>query len=380
MVNTAFNIKNIKYNKHNVMIAGLLIFISIISFCFISTNEIFYKEPIAKIVSIKEDISSMEAMEGKVEQIKKQHIEAVIMNGNYKGKRIKLENEASFSQVNDTEYKTNDEVFILIQTNSKNEIVSSKIIDLKRDKYIVYTIIIFVLLISLIGGIKGFRSLVSVIINLAVCYVIVQMILNNYNLIFICIAASILFISLSIAIVGGINKKTLAALIATIAATAATILIAVLVIKLNNWNGIHFEEMEFLTRPPEGIFIIEILIGTFGAIIDITISISSSINELLIRNPQIDRKTLIMSGVEIGRDILGAMTNTLVLAYISGSIPTILLMLRNGFPISYITDIDLSLEIVRALTGSIGIVISIPISIYISTMLMRDNKIGELKI
>jgi uncharacterized membrane protein len=110
---------------------------------------------------------------------------------------------------------------------------------------------------------------------------------------------------------------------------------------------------------------------------DIAISISSSLKEIYDKNPQIERKMLINSGMEIGKDIMGTMANTLVFAYVSGSIPIILLLLRNGFPISYIININLSLEIVRALTGSIGIVLSIPITIYTSVMLLKSYKIGE---
>lgn len=76
------------------------------------------------------------------------------------------------------------------------------------------------------------------------------------------------------------------------------------------------------------------------------------------RNPNIERKAIIKSAREIGQDIMGTMSNTLVFAYLSGSIPTILLLLRNGSPITYIININLSMEFMRALTGSIGIVLS----------------------
>jgi len=192
------------------------------------------------------------------------------------------------------------------------------------------------------------------------------------------IVASVLFIVLSIVIVCGINRKTFSAIASTIACTLIAMLISLLVIKLNNWNGVHFEEMEFLIHSPENIFLVEILIGTLGAIMDIAISISSYVKERCDIKPDIERKELIKSGFVIGKDIMGTMTNTLLFAYISGSIPIILLLLRNNYPISYIINTNLSLEFVRALTGSIGVVLSIPISIYISVFLIKNNKIGEV--
>jgi uncharacterized membrane protein len=343
----------------------------------VSTNERFYSKTIAKITSITEVNSQMEDMNGNKEQIKKQNIKAIIMNGIHKGEEIQLQNTTSYSQVSDLNLKVNDEVFISVQENGNKVIVSSRILDLKRDKYIVYITILFIMLILLIGGLKGFRSLASVIINIIIFSIIIQMFLYGYNLILISIIGSILFVALSISIVCGVNKKMISAVIATIAGTLISMLVAVAVIKLNNWNGIHFEEMEFLTHPPEQIFIIEILIGTLGAIMDIAISISSSINEIYARNPDIEKSLLIKSGREIGKDIMGTMANTLVFAYISGSIPIILLLLRNGYSFSFIININLSLEIIRALTGSIGIVLSIPIAIYTSVILFKNRRIGE---
>lgn len=371
------NIKNIRRNKFIFIAIILLIIASILSCYFVSSNERFYNKPIAKITSITEVDSQMRGINGEIEQIKKQNIKAIIMNGTHEGQEIQLQNTTSYSQVNDLNLKLNDDVFISIVENENREIVSSKILDLKRDKYITYITILFIIFILLIGGIKGFRSLVSVIINIIIFAIIIHMFLYGYNLILISIIASILFVILSISIVCGVNKKMLSASIATFMGTLISMLIAVAVIYLNHWNGVHFEEMEFLTHPPEQIFIIEILIGTLGAIMDIAISISSSINEIYDKNLNIDRSTLINSGREIGKDIMGTMANTLVFAYVSGSIPIILLLFRNGYSISYIININLSLEVIRALTGSIGIVLSIPISIFTSVILLKNQRIGE---
>lgn len=370
------NIKKNKYKRTFIAVV-LLIIVSILILGFVSSNETFYNKTIVKITSVTEKDSQVENSNGKVEPIKNQLIKAVIMNGNYKGKEIQLQNTSSYSQVNDLNLKVNDEVFVLIQDNASNQIISAKILDLKRDKYIVYIAILFILLILLIGGLKGFKSLTSVVINIIIFLSIIQLFLHGINLTLTAVIASLLFIVLSISIVCGINRKTLSAVIGTLAGTLISMLIAVLVIQVNHWSGVHFEEMEFLTHPPEQIFLMEILIGTLGGIMDIAISIASSIKEIYDKNPEIERKMLINSGMEIGKDIMGTMTNTLVFAYVSGSIPIILLLLRNGFPISYIININLSLEIIRAVTGSIGIVLSIPITIYTSVMIFKNNRIGE---
>lgn len=373
-------IRNNNHNEHKlIFIAAVsIIIVCILTFAFISSNENFYNKPIAKIVSVTEKDSQVENSNGQIEPVKNQLIKAVIMNGSNKGKEIQLQNTSSYSEVNDLNLKVNDEVFISIQENGSHQIISAKILDLKRDKYIVYIACLFILLILLIGGIKGFKSLMSVVINIIIFLIIIQLFLMGINLTLTAVIASLLFIVLSISIVCGINKKTLSAVIGTLAGTLISMLIAVIVIQVNHWSGVHFEEMEFLTHPPEQIFLMEILIGTLGGIMDIAISIASSIKEIYDKNPEIESKVLIKSGMEIGKDIMGTMANTLVFAYVSGSIPIILLLLRNGFPISYIININLSLEIIRAVTGSIGIVLSIPITIYTSVMIFKNQRIGEL--
>ncbi|MBE6087187.1 MAG: YibE/F family protein [Clostridium beijerinckii] len=364
-------------NKKTILIILILIVVSLASLFFISTNENLYGNPIAKITSINENESKEENSTGKIEPMKNQKIEAIIMNGTFKGNSIELNNTTSFSQVNDLDLKVNDEIFISLQSNDNNEITSAKILDLKRDKYVIYMINIFIALILLVGGIKGFKSLVSVVVNILIVFSIIGLFSKGYDLAILSIIGSILFIIASLFIVSGKNKKTASAIIGTLAGTLTSMLIAGIVIKLNNWSGIHFEEMEFLTHPPEKIFFIELIIGTLGGIMDIAISISSAIDELYDKNPNIDSRSIIKSAREIGQDIMGTMSNTLVFAYLSGSMPIILLLLRNGLPITYIININLSLEFMRALIGSIGIVLSIPITIFTSIAILKKHKIGE---
>ncbi|WP_315074754.1 YibE/F family protein [uncultured Clostridium sp.] len=370
------NIKKNKINKKFFYICAGLIIIFLFPLYFISTNDNLYNKPIAKITSIAEEDSTKETDDGKIEPIKNQKVKAIIMNGIYKGRNIELNNLTSFSQVNDIDLKVNDEVFISIVDNNK-EITSAKILDLKRDKYLVYISSIFIVLILLIGGFKGFKSLVSVVINIAILFAVISLFSKGYDLMMLSIIASLFFVIFSILIVSGKNKKAISAIAGTLIGTFISLLIAGLIINLNNWNGIHFEEMEFLTHPPEKIFFIELIIGTLGGIMDIAISISSAIDELYDKNPNIDTKTIIKSAREIGQDIMGTMTNTLVFAYLSGSIPTILLLLRNEIPITYIININLSLEFMRALIGSIGIVLSIPITIFTSIIILKKHMIGE---
>ena len=368
------NILNNINKKKLVWLSGLFL-IFIFSIAFVNNNEKYYKTPIAKILSINEIYTDKAIDNGKTEQMKIQKIKAIIMNGEFKGKIIDLNNETSFSNANDLDLKENDEVFIKINNDVNN--LSFNITDFKRDKYMVYILSIFVMLAIIIGGTKGLLSLVSVFINIIITFTLIVQFAESSYLIPISLGASILFIVSSILIVCGKSNKSFSAIIGTLSGTFVSILISGTVIYLNNWNGIHFEEMDYLTIPPESIFFVELIVGTLGGIMDIAISIASAVTELYSKNPDIDNKTLIKSVKEIGQDIMGTMSNTLVFAYIGGSIPTILLYLRNNIPLTYILHLNLSLEYMRAIVGSIGIVISIPITMFTSIIIYKYNKIRK---
>ena len=107
---------------------------------------------------------------------------------------------------------------------------------------------------------------------------------------------------------------------------------------------------------------------------DVAITMSSSIFELYEKDNDIPVNALKKSGLDIGKDIMGTMTNILFFAYISGSIPVIILYLKNVTPMSYALSINLSLELARALAGGIGIVLAIPIGLYTSIFFVNTKE------
>jgi uncharacterized membrane protein len=376
MIKNRLNSYYINNKKFTFLYLGLLL-LSVIVLIFVNYNHKFYTEIIAKVDSVVEEKSyDKEDITGKKEIIYEQKINAIIMNGQYKNNQIKLENTASYSGAYDIRYKKGDEIFVSVSSTKDSEgYYSGEIEGVKRDKYVISISLVFILLIILVGKLKGLLSLFSVIINILIFSFTIDLYLRGVNLILASSIACILFIILSLSLVSGINRKTFSAIVGTIIGTIISILIALIVIKITNGQGIRYEEMQFLTKPPGEIFIAQILVGSLGAIMDICITMASSIYELYNKDPKISKKKLIESGIEIGKDITGTMINVLFFVYVSGSIPMILLWLKNGMLFDYVINVNLSLEMIRALTGSIGIVISIPISIYVTVFFINKDKI-----
>lgn len=354
----------LKKHKKFTIYYSILILISLIAIIFTYNNHYFYKEPIAQINEIKEKhISTEEVTFGYKDKVYKQEIKATILNGKHKGKKIYLENEYHLGEAYTQKYNKKDEVFISIN-ETKSKIVNAHIEGYKRDKYIVILVVSFILVITLIGQLKGFLSIISVILNIIIYNIIVYLNTKDISLPILSYIGTILFSSICLTLVSGKNKKTLSAIISSIIGVTTTMLISLIVIHITKYSGVRFENMELLTRPYEGIFLSEIILGGLGAIMDISISISSSLNELIEKDPKISKKQLIKSGFNIGRDIMSTMINVLFFTYICTCIPNITILFRNGIPLNTLINEYTSLEMTRALTGAIGITLTIPISIY----------------
>lgn len=368
--------KYLKEHKKFCICYAILIVISLISIIFTYNNHYFYKDTIAKITNIKDEYITTEIMDyGYKEDIHSQTITATIKNGKYKGQTIKIENEYYKGQTYSQKYHKNDEIFISLETH-KDKIRNTHIEGYKRDKYIVILLVSFILIIVLVGHLKGFLSLISLIINIVLFNTIVYLNVKDISLPLLSFIGAIIFSSICLTLVSGKNKKTLSAIISSITGVTITMLISLLVIHITKYSGLRFENMELLTRPYEGIFLSEIILGGLGAIMDISISISSSLNELLQKDPKISSKQLIKSGFNIGRDIMSTMINVLFFTYICSVIPNLCILFRNGINLGSLINSYITLEMTRALIGAIGITITIPISIYI-TVLMYKRRITK---
>ena len=363
--------KYLKEQKNFYISYGILILVSLILIIFTFNNHYFYKDTIAKITNIKDEYVTTEIMDyGYKEDIYNQNITATIKNGKYKGQTITIENEYYSGQTYSQKYNKNDEIFISLEI-TKDTIRNIHVEGYKRDKYIVILIVSFILIIVLVGKLKGFLSIISLILNIVLFNTMVYLNVKEISLPLLSFIGTIIFSSICLILVSGKNKKTLSAVISSITGVSITMLITLIVINITNYSGLRFENMELLTRPYEGIFISEIILGGLGAIMDISISISSSLNELLEKDHKITSKQLIKSGFNIGRDIMSTMINVLFFTYICSVIPNLCILFRNGINLGSLINSYITLEMTRALIGAIGICLTIPTSIFTTVQIYK---------
>ena len=369
----------INKKQQSIILSGSIFLCIVLSLLFVQNNFSLYKQPIVEIVkeTLKDEKETIGSTNNQ-DTLFRQDLIGKIRNGEQKGEFVLLENTFSSSGAYDHRYQVGDELFITLQSRKGTQL-DGIILYPKRDKYILLAAWLFILIVLLIGKKSGFFSILSLIINIFVLSFALNFYTNSegVSLLFVSSLLVLFFTSTSLILVSGNNEKTYAAILATLMGTFSALLIAFIVMKLTSEKGLRYEEMAFVTRTPQKVFLASILVGSLGAVMDIAITITSSLYELYEKNKQISLKNLKESGMEIGKDIMGSMTNVLFFAYVSGSIPMLLLYLKNGAPLNYTLSMNLSLELTRALVGGIGIVLTIPISIYTTTYFIHKRRASK---
>ncbi|WP_223701652.1 YibE/F family protein [Sutcliffiella deserti] len=366
-----------KLTKIELFLYIILITSFVISIIFVNNNYSYYEQPIAEVVKT-ELIESTEMIDhhGNEDILFTQRITAVLKNSEDKGEHILLPNEYSLSKAYDNEYQVGQKIFISVdKVETENGELTGYIIDFKRDTYVLLVAWVFILSLIIIGRKQGLFSILSLAINAVLLSYALDLYISHSKIspILLGVVSVFLFTGISLLLVNGFNEKTYSAIIATLIGTFSSLFIAYFVIYLTGGNGLG----QFLSRPSQMVFMAGLFIGSLGAVMDIAITMSSSLFTLYEKNNLITVKALRASGMEIGKDIMGTMTNILFFVYISGSIPMLLLYLKNDSLLGFTLSMNLSLELARALAGGIGIVLTIPIGIY-TTIFFINRKRAKL--
>lgn len=303
-----------------------------------------------------------------------QSVRATIQNNADKGQVVTFKNTYTRSGMNDLKMRRGQQLFIEWTTVGKQK--SVHVVDQKRDRYFVLMVTILLVGMLVIGGGHGFRTLLSLGVNILLVITMVHYSSQDSSLPLLAeiMVLAVLATGAMLLFLSGWNKKSVVVGAVTLLTTFCTFLLGVLVLMVTQRKGLHFEEMEFLTRPYYGVYLSGLFIGSLGAVMDVAITIVTSLFRLHHDYPTLSRKKLRQAGQNIGQDILGAMITILFFTYVSGAIPLLVLYLRNQMFIGYSFSIVLSLEISRALIGAIGIALAVPFSIWLSVFYLKKKE------
>ena len=317
------------------------------------------------------------------EETTKQLVTVKVLTGNFKGTKRIIENMLTGNPAYDINLTKGNKVVLHVEPNSDTittpDDVDFFIADIKRDNQIfVFTGIFFILLL-LIGKKKGLTSIISIISTIAlIFFMLLPMILNGFCPIASAVLTGIISTVITIYLVGGLNSKSSSAIIGTSISLIFAGALSMLAIYFAHLTGFAGEENMFLyTARPDlsftGILSASMIISALGALMDTAVSIASTVNEIFETDKSLSVKQLFKSGMNVGRDIIGTMSNTLILVYLGSSL-TLVLLSSNIDMNKFFNLNQVATEILSALTGSIAILFCVPITAIIAAYLIKRQK------
>jgi len=244
-----------------------------------------------------------------------------------------------------------------------------------RSDAIIVLGIIFLGLLIIFGRIKGINTIIALIFTcLSIFVVFVPSVISGYNIYIMSVVTAIYIVVMTLIIVYGGNKKSFVAALGCVAGILLSGILTVIMANVLELTGLLDEDSMHLLyindKAPidlRAVIFGSIILGAIGAVMDVSMSIASSLNELVENMDRPSFSQIINSGFEIGRDMMGTMSNTLILAYIGSSLSVLLLYCAYNSSFIYLINKEIIIvELLQALIGSIGILTVIPFATFIS--------------
>lgn len=308
----------------------------------------------------------------------------IIENGLFAGRQLEGVNFLSGSLEKDKIYKIGDKALLTISYQG-NEIRSVVMSDHYRLTKEIVLLLIFAVFLVLFAGKNGFQAILSFLITiLTIWKILVPCYLKGYSPVWVGIFITAFLTLMIIFFVYGIDRRTVAATSGALLGVLTTCILGILFTDLFQIHGAIMPNAESLLYSGyqhldlTAIFMSSIFIGASGAMMDLSVDITSAIAEVVAKKPDISRLEAILSGMNVGRAAMGTMTTTLLLAYSGGYISLLMVFMAQGTPIDHILNYKyVASEILDTVVGSFGLVTVAPFTAVMAGILLAGNKKTE---
>lgn len=315
----------------------------------------------------------------------RQILDVEILEGRLKGMIAPVANEITDNPVFNIDVGPGQEVVLAVvsQPGQKTEI---NIADYHRAPALGVLLAVFLVAFIFFGGKKGLKSLLGLVVSvILIACVLMPLSMHGFNPLLVAIGICFVSTIATVYFVAGFSRKFWASVLGTVCGVIVAGIAAQLVIQFAPLTGLSSEEAQILrgsvlAGSPQfykGLLAAGMLIGALGVIMDVGVSIASAVSEIAKNNPSADQDQLYQAGMNVGRDIMGTMTNTLILAYAGSALP--LLLLISQVPSTKLINLDLvATEVASAISGSLGLVLTIPTTAWFSARLLARPAKGEI--
>lgn len=310
-----------------------------------------------------------------------QAVKLRILNGEFKEKEFTSPNNLRGQLELDKMFSAKDKAFVVID-HIGNRVTAVNIIDHYRLNIELILFIVFIALLVGFAGWTGVKSVFSFIFTVLMIWkILIPFFLKGWNPIFVSLIVVSILVGVTTFLVAGINKKALVSFLGSISGILITCIFALI---FGNAFKIHGAVVSFsetllysgyayldLTK----IFISGIFIASSGALMDVTMDISTAVYEVVINKPDITRKEAIKSGFSVAKAVVGTMTTTLLLAYSGGYTAMLMVFMAQGTPIMNILNMTyVSAEILHTIVGSFGLVLVAPLTAVLAGVIFTNSE------
>ncbi len=334
----------------------------------------------AKVTAVLSDDAVVDNENSEGRRIGTQELEIRILSGVHKDEILTLTNY--MSALFNVDVSEGDRVIVRLITREDGSYYAS-MFNYDRGLVIGIALLVFCAVLALLGGWKGIRALLGLVFTLAcIWFLLIPGLIRGWSGIWLTIGICAVTTAGCLILLDGFTKKALCAVLGCIGGVAAAGLFASIVGAITPLNGFNMSEAENLLLygaekglKISGLLVCGVLIAALGAVMDTSMNIASSIWELHERNPKLNARELFKSGMNIGRDAMGTMANTLILAFAGSSLNTLILVQVYDIPFTQLINTDfICIEILQSVAGSMGILLTTPLVAAISASIMSRAK------
>ena len=331
----------------------------------------------ARVLSVEADNSTVdESVEGVLKGSTDLKVE--ILTGRYKGTVSFVTNY--YSSLYNVIVKEGDKVSVRIDTTGVKEFTVS-IYNYNRMPLMIGLVIFFFLLLAIVGGKQGIKAFLGLVYTvICIVFILLPLSLKGFSTIPVTCVLILVTSAVCFFLIGGIQKKTITAALGSFAGVVFAAIIGQVAATIGGVTTFQMDEAEALLLVKSnfdlhmrGLLTSGILIASMGAVMDVSMTISSALDEVYAQNNKLTWKELFQSGMNIGRDAMGTMANTLVLAYVGSSLNMMVLIYSYGVSFTQLINTDfVAIEMIRAIAGSAGIILTVPCVSLLSALALSN--------
>jgi len=334
----------------------------------------------AKVTAVLSDNAQEDFENAEGRRVGDQELEIQILSGDHKDEIMTVTNY--MSALFNVDVQQGDRIIVRIMTDENGSYYAS-VFNYDRGIVLGGFLLIFFILLGALGGKKGLGALAGLLLTLGcIWFILIPCLLRGVPAIPVTIAVSAVAAAAGLIFLNGYSKKTFCAVCGCVGGVLVSGIAAAVVGSLSPMNGFNMQEAENLILygadqglKVSGLLVCGVLISALGAVMDVALGIASSVWEMKEQNPDASVGSLFRSGMQIGKDAMGTMANTLILAFSGSSLNMLILVQTYNIPFLQLINTDsIALEVVQSVAGSIGILLTVPLVALISARLMARRK------